>query len=154
MKRILLGILGAGVIGWAIFGAWLWRASDVRTATETIARREFAAVRVRLGGDPWLVRGADGPFEQRQGGATAAPARKSSRLQIMVWRADESRLVTTAIPLWYLKLKEIPARFLLGRAGVELDELGLRPRDLERRGAGVVLDEIFADGDRLLIWTE
>ena len=154
MKRILLGLLGAGVIGWAIFGAWLWRASDVRPATETIARREFAAVRVRLGGDPWLVRGADGRFERRQDAAAAAPAGKPRRLQIMVWRADESRLVSTAIPLWYVKLKEIPARFLLARAGVDLDRLGLRPRDLERRGSGVVLDEIFADGDRLLIWTE
>jgi hypothetical protein len=154
MKRILLGLLGAGVVGWAIFGAWLWRASDVRTATETIARREFAAVRVRLGGDPWLVRGADGRFERRQGADTAPPARESRRLQVMVWRADESRLVTTAIPLWFLKLKEIPARFLLGRAGVDLDGLGLRPRDLGRRGSGVVLDELFADGDRLLIWTE
>ena len=154
MKRILLGILGAGLVGWAIFGAWMWRVSDVHTVTEAAARREFAAVRVRLAGDPWLVRGDDGRFARRPGVDTAAPATRSGRLQVMVWQADRKRLTSTALPLWFLKLKEIPARILLGRAGVDLDRLGLRPRDLERRGPGVVLDEIFADGDRLLIWTE
>ena len=56
--------------------------------------------------------------------------------------------------IWFFRLKEISFRLMLKRAGVDMEALGLRPRDLARRGPGLVLDEEFADGDLLMIWTE
>jgi len=154
LKRVLMALLTVGVIGWAIFGAWIWRASEVQKTTEASARREFAAVRARLGGNPWLTRGADGRFVRNAATRPATSAAPPSRLHVLVWRADPRRLTTTALPLWFLRLKDIPVRLILKRAGVDLDALDLRPRDLQRHDAGVVCDELFANGDRLLIWTE
>jgi hypothetical protein len=39
-------------------------------------------------------------------------------------------------------------------SGFDLDRLGLTPGDLARQGRGIILDETFAGGDRLLVWAE
>ncbi|MBE0565953.1 MAG: hypothetical protein IH621_08360 [Krumholzibacteria bacterium] len=156
-KRVLLGLLAAGIVGWAVFGAWLWRVSDVRRALPAEARAAAAAVRDLYPDHvPWLLRDADGRFIRTDppGTASGAPARRPRHLHVLAWQADERRLVRTDIPFWYLKLKEISLKYLLRRAGVDLDSLGLRPRDLETLGPGLVLDQEFATGDLLLIWTE
>ena len=44
--------------------------------------------------------------------------------------------------------------FLPRGTGFDLERLGLTAADLERAGAGVVIDEIGNNGDRLLAWTD
>jgi hypothetical protein len=56
--------------------------------------------------------------------------------------------------MWFLRLKEPAARFALRRTGVDLAELGLRSSRLRSYGPAVIFDEVYANGDLVLIWTE
>lgn len=158
-KKVAAGLLGAGLVGWAVFGAWLWQATEIRKAPPAEALAAAAAVRDRFAGQPpWLARGDDGRFVRATAPGSAAtadpPPGRPHRLHVLVWRAADRQLLRTEIPFWYLKLKEISIAYLLRRAGVDLAGLGLRPRDLERRGPGLVLDDASATGDLLVIWTD
>ena len=158
-KRILLAFLAAGLVGWAIFAAMIWRASDIRRAGAAEARAALAAVRDGLPDKtPWLIRDAQGRFVRARGEEDTLPGGgprpRPDHLGVLVWKAEDQRLVRTEIPFWFFRLKEISFRFMLKRAGVDMTALGLRPRDLARRGPGLVLDEEFASGDLLMIWSE
>ena len=61
----------------------------------------------------------------------------------------EQRLVHAIVPFWFLKMKGPAVQYALRDTGVDLKRLGVTPGDLEQYGAGVVLDEARANGDRL-----
>ena len=83
----------------------------------------------------------------------ASPGRPST-LHALAYRVPEQRLVHAIVPFWFLKIKGRAVQYALRDTGVDLKRLGVTPGDLEQYGAGVVLDEARANGDRLLVWTE
>jgi len=69
-------------------------------------------------------------------------------------RASDNCLVRSDIPFWFFRLKGSAARFALKDRGFDMDRLGITPKDIARQGSGVILDVVFANGDRLLVWAE
>jgi hypothetical protein len=76
-----------------------------------------------------------------------------TRLHVLAFDASRARLVSADVPLWFLKVKGPGAQYALSGTGLDLEKLGLTASDLEAAGAGVVIDERAANGNRLLAWT-
>jgi hypothetical protein len=57
------------------------------------------------------------------------------------------------VPIWFIRIKGPAAAFVLRDTGFDLEALGLTAGDLQRSGAGLVLDESRGE-DSLLAWTE
>lgn len=152
--RIGLMVLGAALIGIAVFGLMAASVTTLTDSDQIQAFDRFEAVIDSLGGDPpRLQRDGSGVFI-----STAEPGEESGttpgRLGVLVYRARENKLVRSDIPFWFFRLKGPVVRFALQGSGFDMDRLGLNPKDVARQGPGIILDETFADGDRLLVWAE
>lgn len=72
-------------------------------------------------------------------------------VHVLIWDADEEKLVNFSLPLWLLKLKTGPIDVNAG--GFRLRRFRVTAADLERAGPGLVLD--FQDHEtEVLVWTE
>ena len=73
---------------------------------------------------------------------------------LLAFRASDNRLLRSDIPFWFFRLKGSAAQFALRGSGFDMKRLGITPGDIARQGAGIILDETSANGDRLLVWAE
>jgi hypothetical protein len=71
----------------------------------------------------------------------------------LAYHASTQRLVSADIPIWFIRIKGPAAAFALRDTGFDLEVLGLTAGDLERSGAGLVVDESRGE-DALLAWTD
>ncbi len=116
--------------------------------------REAAAVRERLGDVPPLVEDTPaGPrlspanLERRKAMGAGSP----EALNILVWAADEQKIVRLSLPFWLLRLS--PQGVDIDVNDIDLGKLRLSVDDLERAGPGPLLQR--DDGhSRVLVWTE
>lgn len=147
--------LGAGAIaGFTIFGVLTYRAVTVEQADAAAALRRFAAIRAATGGGaPLLTLDQTGRVARRQEPPAGGRARPT-RLGVVAYRAHEQRLVTADIPFWFFKLKGPAAQFAVRGTGLDFERLQITAADLERHGPAVIVDHAYADGNRLLVWTE
>jgi hypothetical protein len=125
--------------------------SDERVET---FEEEAAAVRARLGDLPPLI-------EDTPAGPRLSPANLERRkalggtspeaLNILVWAADEQKIVRLSLPFWLLRLS--PKGVDINVNDIDLGKLRLSIEDLERAGPGPLLQR--DDGEtRVLVWTE
>ena len=147
-----VALAGAALLGLTIFGALAWRSVRVEHADETDAFRRFEEVRREFGSTP-LVHWAPG------GTLTRMPAQvprgtRPATLHVLAYRSAEERVIQADVPLWFFKVKGPAVDYALRGTGFDLTTLALTAGDLEQAGAGLVLDETRANGDRLLAWTE
>jgi hypothetical protein len=152
-RRTLSWVIVAAAAGIGLFAFSAWRSVSIEPAAPGDALQRFTEVRSALKGEPIVQFGADG----RHAHASAPRARQPmplSRLRVLAYRAREARLIRAVVPFWFLKLKGPAVQYALRDTGLDLDQLGVTPADLERYGPGVVLDQSRANGDRLLVWTE
>lgn len=150
---VLLVILGA-VIGFSIFGVLVWQAVETEKTDATEALRRFSAARATFESmEPMLDLDSKGRLIGRQLDPDSTP-KKLDQLRVLVYTASQERLVAADVPFWFVKLKGPALQFVLRETGFDLKSLGITPRDLERRGPGLILDESTPNGDRLLVWTE
>lgn len=77
-----------------------------------------------------------------------------TRLRVLAYRTPQQRLVQADVPFWFLRLKGPAVQYALRGTGLDLEQLGVSPADLERYGICLLLDETRTNGDRLLVWTE
>ncbi len=152
--RVLTVLACAAVGGIVVFGVMASRAITVERADSAAALSRVEAVRATFGRQPaLLVRDADGRLA-RNVNAPAPRAGTLHHLHVLAYRAASARLVDVDIPFWFFKLKAPAAQYLVRDTGFDLQTLGVTAADLEQQGPGLVLDELAAAGDRLLIWTE
>ncbi len=153
----LVVIFAAGMIAlWAvIFSTW----SDLRLAPEGEAARAFGEALDHAGGGPaYLVVTESGSVRIRRDLEKDPPAPLRA-LNILAWEAETARLVRVRLPFWFVRAK-MTERLNLGTltAGLAGDwrnlDLRVGEGDLRRRGPGLVLDRSFADGSRVVLWTE
>ena len=153
-SRILFIIIGSAVFGFVVFGILAARVTTMEKVEQDAARGRFEAVIDSLdSGPPRLTRDGSGEFTNtasESGGPVTGP----SKLGVLFFRASDNRLVRSDIPFWFFRLKGSAARFALKDSGFDMDRLGITPKDIARQGPGVILDEVFANGDRLLVWAE
>jgi hypothetical protein len=156
MRATHIGLLtgAAAVLGFTIFGFLAWNATTILESSRTDALRRFEEVRARFGSAPPMLHVDDGSqlVPVTRDPIEAAPPPK--RLHVLVYRTREQRLVQTAVPLWFYRLKGPAVEYAFRDTGFDPRRLGATADDLERHGPGVVLDQEKASGDRLLIWLE
>jgi len=153
-RNQLFWSIGAVVIAALAFLAVLaWRSVTIERADPNDALRRFAQVEARFSSsEPMLRVEADGTITKKA--VKASEPGRPSTLHALAYRVPEQRLVHAIVPFWFLKIKGRAVQYALRDTGVDLKRLGVTPGDLEQYGAGVVLDEARANGDRLLVWTE
>jgi hypothetical protein len=140
-------------LGVALFGALAWRSVSIDSADATDAEHQFNEARAALPALPPLVaRGADGRFVRRP--ITQPGTLRATTLHVLAYHSHQQRLLRADVPLWLARIKGPAAQYALRDTGFDLETLNLTARDLEDFGAGVVLDESDASGDRVLAWTE
>jgi hypothetical protein len=153
---VVLVFVGIG----AIVGVTVWfqQNMQVQGSTERDAQSEFEAVRKKFGGREPLLELRSGVAQYT---AAAATARASAgeraqldRLHVLVWDPQDGELSRISLPFWLLRMKSDPIR--LGSYASGLDEGGvdLRPEDIEKYGAGVILDTALEQGHRVLLWAQ
>ena len=153
-SRILLIVLGAAVFGFVVFGILAARVTTMEKVEQDAVRERFEAVIDSLdSGPPRLTRDGSGGFTNTAP-ATTGPVVRPSKLGVLFFRANDNRLVRSDIPFWFFRLKGSAARFALKDSGFDMDRLGITPKDIAKQGPGIILDEVFANGDRLLVWAE
>lgn len=153
-SRILILLAAGAVIGFAIFGAMVYRAVDVEEADRPEALRRFSSVRAAFGDEtPMLEIDASGRVLRRADPPGATP-RPPERLEVLAYRSNDERLVSAHVPFWFFRLKRPALEYVLSGTGLDLDRLQLTAGDLVRHGPGLILDQASANGDRLLVWTE
>lgn len=136
--------------------AWFQENMEVATSTDRDAQTEFDDVRQRFGGREPLLEMHNGVprYTKARDASRAASGTSLSTLNILVWDPDEERLARIALPFWLLRLKSDPIR--LGAYASGLDEGGvtLRPEDIEKYGAGIILDTETSSDERVLLWAQ
>ena len=152
--RAFLGaLIVAAVVGVAAFGTLAWRAVTVVHVDTPGALQAFEEARMRVPmTTPLVERDAAGTFVRRQ--TVIAPGPAPTALHALAYYVDGQRLVRADVPLWFAKMKGPALRYAVRDTRLDLDALNLTATDLEDAGAGVVLDETRANGDRLLVWTD
>ena len=153
-RRVLLLLLAGAVVGFAIFGMLAYRAVSVEEAPAPEALRRFETIRAALGGRPPLIALDESGNVVRRSAPPVTSPRPVSRLGVLAYQADEQRLVTADVPMWFFKLKGPAAQYLVRGTGLDLERLQITASDLERYDPSVVVDHARPNGDRLLVWTE
>ena len=77
---------------------------------------------------------------------------RANILHILYWRADNSTLAYTRVPIWLRKLKGPISRYVLRSSSFDVGRLPLSARQLELRGASLLLDYTENNGNRLMLW--
>lgn len=128
---------------------------DTTRATPAAATQEFDAVRARFEGQRPLIeldaRGnllrADTDREAPHG------VPRPEHLHVMAYDPDEGGLVKVTVPFWLLRMKTNGSIDFGGR-DMKLEDLKLTVEDLDRLGPSLVLDQVDAGGDRVLVWSQ
>lgn len=151
---ILIVALAAG-LGLLAFGYTAKRAVKVEHADMPQALLRFATVRDSLGlAEPMLKVDGSGELVRAPEPEDATEQPRLSRLNVLVYRSSQQRLVQVDVPFWFFRMKGPAVQFTLRDSEFDMKQLGVTPADLQKHGPGLVLDEDRANGDRLLVWTE
>ena len=153
-SRILLILLAAAIVGWSIFGVLVWRAVEVEEADEPQALRRFHAVRATLPAAPPLLDLDSGGNVIRRAPMVAASDGALESLSALAYQPRERRLVHAVMPFWFFTLKAPAAQYVFRGTGLDLKRLGVTAAELKRHGPAIVIDHVYPDGRRLLVWTE
>jgi hypothetical protein len=146
-------LVAAAVLGIAIFGVLAWRSVTVVQTDASGALNSFEDAKSHVPSTPPLVqRDASGVFVRRP--SVKSTAAVPTELHVLAYHVDGQRLVRADVPMWFFKVKGPALRYAVRDTGLDFDALNLTATDLEKAGAGVVLDETRLNGDRLLVWTE
>ncbi|HXG88931.1 MAG TPA: hypothetical protein VNJ02_11385 [Vicinamibacterales bacterium] len=151
---VLLVFIGIG----AVIGvtAWLRHNMEFETTTDRNAQTEFDTIHNKFGGRASLLELRDGVPRYSAGAAPPAAATRVTieSLNLLVWDPDDERLTRINLPFWLLRMKSGPIEIGAYTTGLEQGGVSLKPEDIERYGAGVILDTSARDGDRVLVWAQ
>jgi len=150
---VALTVVGAA--GLYLFSRW----TELATVTPEVARAAFVDARVRArDGPPYLEVLEDGSVLVHRDLEGETPVALRA-LNVMAWEPVGERLLTIEFPFWFVRLKMSKA-LNLGTLTTTLAgdwqnlDLRVSEEDLQRRGPGLVLDQVASDGSRILLWTE
>ncbi len=161
---LVLGVVTLFGLGFYLFTSHI----DIeRDTDEARARESFGDARARLVGQEPLLLVENGDFTVSEPATLQNEGRDTrpvESLRVMFWDADDEVLVNLRVPFWLLRLGDEP-NFELGKAvrdahGSERSlrsdafDLDLSLADLERHGAGLVIDYERPGEEHILVWTE
>jgi hypothetical protein len=132
--------------------------SDKVAITESSSREaddEFEKVRQRFKSKPPLVEIKDGERIANRAPVDVTASRQALQtLHVLAWDSHEEKLANVKVPWWVVRLKTGPIRFSTYATGLDDEGINLRPEEIERYGAGIVLEMTGRRGDRVMLWTE
>lgn len=152
---VVVAMLGAAAVGGTAYFIY----SHIRQTPieETQAGDRFAQVRQRLGSRRPLLEidDRDDVVIHREERGAPGVARLQT-LRALVYDAREARIVEVDIPFWLLRIMPSGRFSFLDDNGINFDSdrVRLTVGDLERHGAGLVLDHRDRRGSQVLVWTE
>lgn len=152
---IVVGILAVSAIGGTAY--FFYQHIHTQFTPTENAEQQFAEARARFAGQQPLIeiRKDDEPLLHREVIPNAMPATKLTTLRVLAYDTRASKLVNVSIPMWLLRMA--PSRnFSLSDSGIDFDtdRVRLTLDDLERRGPGLILDQVERRGSKVLVWTE
>lgn len=154
---IVVVMLGAAAIGGTAYFVY----SHIRRVPveDAQAGDRFAQMRQRLGGGIALLEidDRDEVVIHRSERSAISTDSRLRTLNAMVYDPREGRIVDVDIPFWLLRMMPAGGRFsFLNGQGVNFDSerTRLTVEDLERHGAGLILDHRDRRGAQILVWTE
>jgi len=156
--RVLIAIVVIQLLGFGIFGGMLWSWTDVERLDLADAEERFATALASAGGGPAYF---DMPEHgdviiHRELESASPPSIRA--LHGLVWQADRQRFVQLAVPGWFVRAKlnsSVGLEAFLRRLGMdERSRSGVHVEDLARIGHGLLVDERFGEGSRVLLWLE
>jgi hypothetical protein len=157
---IILGFVGVCVLGlFAIAGAGVYFVSrhiQVKPTTSANALQTFDAARSRFKSqEPLIVMDEfERPRTTRRIAEMPTSAVKPTDLHVLVWNADENKLVNVSVPFWILRFGRQKMKLAGDGNGFNVERLNLDVPELERIGPSLVLDFRPQSGERVLIWTQ
>jgi hypothetical protein len=151
-RAIVLTVVVVATLGLAVSGGLAWRAITVQQIDGSGAQHNFDDVLETAKSPTPLVHRESGRFVRRPSSPSVGPPPRD--LHVLAYYADGHRLVRADVPLWFFTVKGPAAAYALRGTGFDLETLGLTPSELQRAGAGIILDETRPTGDRILAWTE
>jgi len=152
---ILLVFIGIGLV--IAVTAWFQQNVQSREITEREAQVEFEAVRAKFASRPPLLElRNDVPRYTAGRRPTAADTVGSSlqSLNVIVWDPDDERLTRVTLPFWLVRMKSDPIEFSAYASGMDDEGVNLRPEDIEKYGAGIIIDAATRSGERVLVWAQ
>jgi hypothetical protein len=153
---IIIGILAVAAIGGTAF--FIYRHVNTEVTANESADAQFAEARKRFTGQKPLIeiRKDDEPVLNRDEIPASLPAVKLETLRVLAYDSHEEKLVRVSIPFWLLRLAPTNHMSFLSDTGIDFDSdrLNLTLEDLERRGPGLILDQVDRRGSQVLVWTE
>lgn len=131
---------------------------DLRSSDAAAVDREFEAVRRRFADKPpyvTVVRGGHLGTDVRHELEPATPARIET-VKGIAWHPASGRRISVSTPYWVFQATRWKARALGAIVRPFHQQLGLEVElpDLAPLGPGLVLDERYPDGRRIVVWTE
>ena len=150
---VLIVFVGIGVV--IAIAAWFQQNLHVQNSTPSEAQTAFQEVRQRFRERAPLLEFRNGRPAYAAGRPDASGPRKElESLNVLGWDPDDKRLSRITVPFWLLRLKSRPISFSAYATGLDDEGVSLRPEDIERYGAGVILDTTTPSGERVLLWAQ
>ena len=142
------------VVGGAFF--YMSRHIQTKSATASTASTEFASVKAEFPGQrPLIELDRHGKFlRANMDGPTRANTITPDQLYVMAFDPSDGRIVRFNIPFWILRMKAANATIDLNGNRMDLEDLRLTVRDLERKGPSLIVDHQAGDGERVLVWSK
>jgi len=157
---IIVGFVGVCVLGlFAIAGTGVYFVSrhiQVRPTTSANALQTFDAARARFKTEQPLIEidEFEHPRSARRLADVPTSTVKPTDLHVLVWKADENKLINLSVPFWILRFGRQKMKLAGEGGGFNVERLNLDVPELERIGPALVLDFRPPSGERVLIWTQ
>ena len=149
---VLVAFVGIGVV--IAVAAWFQQNLEVQNTSERDAETSFVEVRQKFNTRVPLLEIRNGRPAYTAGRPPASgPTSSLTTLHVLAWDPDDEELARVAVPFWLLRLKSDPIEFSGYGPGLD-NGVDLRVEDIERYGAGIILDTKTPRGGRVLLWAQ
>lgn len=152
---VVIGVLG--VVAMAGIGLYFFSQHiDTKTASPTVAARDFEQVTVRFTGQKPLIELDERGRYLRSNTDRRPPANAKSpvELNVMAFDPDDGRIVRVSIPFWLLRMKMKGTTIDFNGNQMDLEDLKLTVEDLEHYGPTLIVDHRSTSGERVLVWSQ
>ena len=123
---------------------------SITRSTASVAAAQFDELRRRFLERPPLIQ-IDDPLHARvhvNHPPRSAPLAPLDGFEILVWQADQQKLVHTRAPLWMMRFSALN---VMSELGIAPGSVQVTVDDVQRYGPGVVVDFTSPKGDRALV---
>ena len=125
---------------------------ETKKVAETDAHERIDEIRKRFVGRAPMIEIVDvekGDFRIQR--LSHPEGRRADTIHVLTWTADDSRILSTDLPLWLMRFSTLN---VLSHLGVAPQKFRLTVEDLQRFGPGIVADFKQPGKSHVLIWLE